>query len=71
MSYRKLATICSFGSAAVSIVFSAAMMVATLGLGYLPFAVIVAVVAGSLTYLMIWLAWKFNGEKLSRLGHRW
>jgi general stress protein CsbA len=62
---------CSIGSATVSIVFSAVMIAATFGPGYLPVSAIVAIVAGSLTYLTIWMAWTLNSKKLSRKGHRW
>jgi len=71
VSYRKLAMACTVGSAAISIVFNAVMIMTSLGLGYLPVAAIVTVTTGSLTYVAIWLAWAVNSEKLSRKGHRW
>jgi hypothetical protein len=71
VSYQRLAKFCSLGAAAVSLAFSAVMIAITLGVGYLPVAVVVAIIAGSLTYLVILLAWSLNSEKLSSKGHRW
>jgi hypothetical protein len=71
VSYRKLATLCALGSAAISIVFNAVMITTPLGLGYLPVAAVVTVGTGCLAYLAIWLAWTVNSERLSRRGHRW
>ncbi len=72
MSYGRLARFCFIGSATVSAIFSAAMVaISPLGVGYLPVAIVVAVVIGALAYLAIWLAWALNGEELSKKGHRW
>ena len=72
MSYSKLAKYCSIGAAVVSAAFSVTLVATTpLGLGYLPIAVVIAIVLGSLAYLAIWLAWAVNNEELSKKGHRW
>ena len=72
MSYSKLAKHCSIGAAVVSAAFSVTLVATTpLGLAYLPIALVVAIVAGSLAYLTIWLIWNLRSEDLIRKGHRW
>jgi hypothetical protein len=72
MSYSKLAKLCAIGSAIVSAIFSAIIVaLSPLGLGYLPIALVVAIVVGLLTYLLIWMAWAMNSRELSKKGYRW
>jgi hypothetical protein len=71
LSYSKMAIGMALGSTAIAIVVNVVMMVVSLGLGYLPIAVISSAIPGPLGYLSVRLAWVINREKLSRMGHRW
>ena len=71
LSYRKMAIGVALASTAIAIVFNVVMMLVSLGPGYLPIAAISTVVPGPLSYLIFRWIWMINGERLSKMGHRW
>ncbi len=71
-SYGNMAKYSSIAAALIILIGGGVgVWLGSVSVGHLAIFVVCAIVAAGFQYLVIWLTWRINAEKLAKKGYRW